>query len=470
MASTSTNLEGTGVAMERIRPRKRIGVFGHVGQGNLGDEAIIAAVLQALRQRYPEAELVGFTMNPEDTQARHQIRAFPIRRLPRMPAPAGSPHAVPADPQPWRSHGTLSDRLKAHLKAIAPLYALLKGIQRGGHLLWGALAELRFLRHSYKHLQGVDLLIIAGSQPLIDYVGGPWAFPYTILKWVLIAKVVRAKVAFVSVGAGPIHSRLGRLFIREALARAHYRSYRDESSKNLIERLRVPGSHVVAPDLVYSLQSRDLPGPGMAPNARPIVGLNAVPFYDPGYWPGSSAHIYACYVNALAEFALWLIQRGYAVLFFPTQLRLDPPVIHDIRLRMKAHEASDVEANILDWPIHSLDDLMTAIARTEMIVATRFHGIVLPYLLYKPVVGIAYHQKTHDLLGQLGQSEYVLDLHDVTLDALQERFLALESKRAVIREEIERKISFFQQRLAAQYDQVCALLEEGMGASPNSRA
>jgi polysaccharide pyruvyl transferase WcaK-like protein len=351
-------------------------------------------------------------------------------------------------------------RVKAHLKAFAPLYVVLKGIQRSGYVLWGALVELRFLWQSYKHLQGVDLLIIAGSQPLIDYIGGPWGFPYTFLKWVLIAKAVGAKIAFVSVGAGPIHSRLSRLFIREALTRVHYHSYRDESSKNLIEQLRVPGPYVVTPDLVYSLQSCDRLGPSMAPSARPIVGLNPVPFYDPVYWPGSSTRIYERYVNALAEFASWLIQRGYTVLLFPTQLRLDPPVIHDIRLCMKADGASDVEANILDWPIHSLDDLMTAIARMEIIVATRFHGIVIPYLLHKPVLGIAYHQKTHDLMGELGQSEYVLDIHDVTLHSLRERFLALESKRAVIRGEIEQKIAGFQQVLTAQYDQVCALIED----------
>jgi polysaccharide pyruvyl transferase WcaK-like protein len=441
-------------------PIKRIGVFGHVGQGNLGDEATIAAVLQNFRQRYPEADFVGFTMNPEDTCSRHQLRAFPIRRLHKMPAWVGLHHAPLADTHSVRHHATLMAQVKALLKAFAPLYILLKGIQRGGHLLWGAVVEMRFLWQSYKNLQGVDLLIIAGSQPLIDYIGGPWAFPYTFLKWVLIAKAVGAKIAFVSVGAGPIHSRLSRLFIRETLTRVQYHSYRDESSKNLIEQLRVPGPHVVAPDLVYSLQSCDLLGPGMAPSARPIVGLNPVPFYDPVYWPGSSAHVYERYVNALAEFALWLIQRGYAVLLFPTQLRLDPPVLHDIRLCMKAHGASDVEANILDWPIHSLDDLMTAIASTEIIVATRFHGIVIPYLLHKPVLGIAYHQKTHDLMGQLGQSEYVVAIHDVTLRSLRERFLALESKRAVIREEIERKIVGFQQALAAQYDQLCALIEE----------
>jgi polysaccharide pyruvyl transferase WcaK-like protein len=456
--------------MDRPHSIKRIGVFGHVGQGNLGDEAIIAAVLQTLRQRYPEAEFVGFSMNPEDTRARHQIQAFPIRRLCRTSTPAVPPQTLRANAHVSRHYETLLARIKTHLKAIAPLYVLMNGIQRYVHLLSGVVEEPRFLLDCYQHLQGVDLLIIAGSQPLIDYVGGPWGFPYTLLKWVLIAKAVRAKVALVSVGAGPIHSWLGRLMIKEVVVRAHYRSYRDENSKNVIEQLGVPGPHVVVPDLVYSLPCRGPSDLGMALPARPIVGLNPLPFRDPDYWPGSSARIYERYVSALAEFACWLIRRGYAVLFFPTQLRLDPPVIHDIRLCMKAHEANDVEAYILDWPIHSLDDLMTAIARTEMVVATRFHGIAIPYLLRKPLVGIAYHQKTHDLMRRLGQSEYVLDIGEINFEALRERFLALEANRAVIRNRLEREMSYFHQALVAQYDQISALFEgDRIDASPTSR-
>ena len=49
-----------------------------------------------------------------------------------------------------------------------------------------------------KPYKGIDLLIIAGSQQLIDYIGGPWAHSYTLFKWTLLAKAVNAKVAFVA--------------------------------------------------------------------------------------------------------------------------------------------------------------------------------------------------------------------------------------------------------------------------------
>ena len=49
----------------------KVAVVGHYGTFNLGDEAIIASVLGSLRALSPEAELVGFSMNPADTRSRH---------------------------------------------------------------------------------------------------------------------------------------------------------------------------------------------------------------------------------------------------------------------------------------------------------------------------------------------------------------------------------------------------------------
>ena len=61
-----------------IQPFKKIAILGHVGTKNLGDEAIIAAVIHQIGKRYPTAQIIGFTGDPDDTRARHGIPAFPI--------------------------------------------------------------------------------------------------------------------------------------------------------------------------------------------------------------------------------------------------------------------------------------------------------------------------------------------------------------------------------------------------------
>ena len=439
---------------------KRIGIFGHVGNGNLGDEAIIAVVIDNIRQRYPSAEILGFTLRPEDTSVRHQIQAFPIRRFDHTPgrtAPSVPDH-VERDPIP--TSPSLPGRAKATLKTFPRVYGVLKRIQEWWHVIVASAREPGFLLQSYRRAEGLDLLIVAGSSQLIDYVeGGPWGHPYTILKWVMIAKARKTKIAFVSCGVGPLQTMLGRLFCRVALSLADYRSYRDEVSSKCAEQIGVSGSRWMTPDLVYGLRL-DENGPGTASLVgRPIVGINPVPFSDPKAWVGTNSHAYQSYVGKLAGIAVWLIHRGYAVMFFPTQLRADPPVIGDILNVLTKGGASDIDSNVIQCDIRSFDDLTAAISRAEMIIATRFHGVVFSYLLHKPVIGIAYARKTNDLMAQMGQADYALDIMNFDLETLQERFVALESRKTDVRREIAQGISVHRQALSEQYARVFGLLE-----------
>jgi polysaccharide pyruvyl transferase WcaK-like protein len=443
--------------MQNPQP-KSIGVFGHVGNLNLGDEALIAAVVQNIKQRYPDAQIYGFTLNPEDTQARHKIPAFAIRRTHKAVQPDKSTTYAQIDVPPAEVQAMYTEHIKVICKTIPWLYTLAKWIYNSTSAFSNTFKELRFLIDCYKHLKNIDLLIVAGSQQLIDFIGGTWGHPYTLFKWSILAKVAQTKIAFASVGAGPIASPLSKRLIQCALTIASYHSYRDNSSQKLIERLGVPGPNPIFPDLVYSLQMPKQKQRSVSSSL--LVGINPVPFSNPVYWPGSSVQSYKNYVCKLADFAMWIIKRGETVLFFPTQLNLDLPVINDIRMAMKRHRdwEADCEQKIIDWPIASFDDLITALSAVDLVVASRFHGVVIPYTLNKPVIGIAYHKKTFDLMEQMGQVEYALDILSFDLDSLKKCFIDLSSRRSLIQEELSHRISIQRDALCTQYDQLFQLL------------
>ncbi len=430
----------------------RIGIFGHVGTLNLGDEAIISSVIRSIRSRYPNADITGFTVNPEDTQRRHGIATFPIRRIPKRDS-SDSPETETNTSQGAR----LLTKIKDGLKGVPILYPVLKGAQKSLKAVWSPVQEFTFLVRSYCNLKGTDILIIAGSQQLNDYFGGPWGFPYTLLKWGLVAKMTGTKVAFLSGGAGPLKTRLGRFFVKRALALTSYHSYRDDSSRQFIENLGVAGENVVCPDLVFGFQV-----PTTTEVSRPrsgsIVGINPVPYFDSRYWPEHNLEIYEKYVRKLASFASWLIETGHSVYFFPTQLRADPLVIEDIRLALKSCGPSGCESGVLDRPVHSFDDLIAGISMTDFVIASRYHGVILSEILNRPVVGIAYHKKTIDLMAELGQVEYALDIKSFELDELKERFLSLRSNAEAVKKLTRERVRQHYQAVENQYDCVSRLL------------
>jgi polysaccharide pyruvyl transferase WcaK-like protein len=71
------------------------------------------------------------------------------------------------------------------------------------------------------------MLVVPGTGLLTDAYGLLSWGPYNMFKWSLAAKLRCCKLVFVSVGAGPIYSALGRWLVKSALSLADFRSYRD---------------------------------------------------------------------------------------------------------------------------------------------------------------------------------------------------------------------------------------------------
>jgi polysaccharide pyruvyl transferase WcaK-like protein len=427
---------------------KRIGVFGHAGTKNLGDEAVFAAVVQNVGSRFPEAEIIGFTINPEDTVQRHGIRTFPIRRI---------DSASEASLEPG-SAGTLVDIIKRHMKWSPLPYALVKALHTGLRRVLNIFGELKFLVQCAANLRETDLLLFAGSQQLNDAYGGPWGFPYTLFKWSIIARITGTKTGFLSVGAGPIQSPLSRFFIKCALSLSSYRSYRDEISCDLVKTIGVRGENHVSTDLAYGIRISQAPGSNGS-RSHLVVGVSPVPFYDHRYWPVGNPDIYKDYVAKLAGFGQCLIRDGHTVRFFPTQLRADELVIKDIRSKMRLDGTGYALSAEGDSSILTVDDLVSEISKMDFVVANRYHGILFGLLLRKPVLAIAYHKKSLELMAQMGLSEYVLDSDSIRVDTLINRFDSLRAKRDLIREKIEGKIEMLQLLLEKQYGCALSLIE-----------
>ena len=137
-------------------------------------------------------------MNPSDTERRHGIPSYPIRS-----------QTWDFGRQPGDGRPTFKQNLKATLSNHPFLYRLLKALNaviiRIPRTL---LRELSFLARSFRVLRSFDLLVISGGGQLLDCWGGPWKFPYTIFKWVLLAKLAHVRCIVLNVGAGPLNPAL----------------------------------------------------------------------------------------------------------------------------------------------------------------------------------------------------------------------------------------------------------------------
>jgi polysaccharide pyruvyl transferase WcaK-like protein len=427
----------------------RIGVFGHYGNRNLGDEAIIAAVINSINRLRPGAKISGFSMNPDDTTNRHKIEAFPIRNIKRIVSDTATKYKHSLN----EANQDFSDpKIKRMLKTMPPLFYLLKFLYKLPHAVLGFFKELALLRRSAKILKQHDMLLISGSGQLFDDWGGPFAYPYTLLKWTALARWTGTRVAFLSLGASPIKSGVSRLFIRKALNLANYRSFRDLSSQKLICGIGFKRKHYVFPDLAWSLPFHK--SGHRLEEINKTIGINPIPYCDPRYWPEHDPARYDAYVKKLAAFAESRLSDGYTIKFFCTKQDTDGLVVQDIKKTLGEENIVYSEINLIDREIHTLDELLDSIADCGIVIASRFHGVLLSCLMHKPVIGLAYEPKTVDILNNLGIVKFAINIDEFDADILNRFVAEIMLQKDRITDNLTRHVTDIRNKLDDQYKMI----------------
>ncbi len=426
---------------EKFSGTLSIGILDSFGATNLGDLATQQAMIQNLRRFHPEAKIYGFSLHPEDTEKRFNITSFPISRI--------------AETDEWklgRNPNYLTLELyKFYCKLMNVDNPLLKVFLRPILFLWALVFEFFAVIKAYKNVGLLDILIISGGGQLDDYWGGARAHPYTLFLWANLARLRRVKLAFVSVGAGPIKSDLSKYFIKNALSKAFYRSYRDEDSKKYIERVvGFKRNDPVYPDLAHSLQLEKYFKSSHQRTNQPIVGINPMPPLDPSKGYDELSHMN--YLNKLFIFTSWLLERKYRVSFYPGCIGQDIPAIKQLKNMLESNGVFYSKEQIIEEQINSVDELMLHLSTIDIVVASRFHGVLLPLLSCKPTLAISYHPKIDMLMKDIGQSEYCLGINDFDVEALKEKFVDLQANFESVKEQLCKKTQEYKTDLNQQYE------------------
>src|SRR6516225_1718989 len=222
----------------------RIGFYGNFGAGNLCNECTLQAVIEQILHRRPDSQFLCFCTNPQDTRARHNIAALPSEAIDKAVAQRSS-----------------ARRPRGHLSRIFRI-----AFQRVPR-------ELVHWARTLRAVSRTDMLIVAGTGIVADYMCGPLSWPYDMFKLSTLAALSRVKLVFLSVGVGPIRHPLSRWFVKRSLALAHHRSYRDEASKQYLEKIGFDTKRdCVYPDVVFGLLQNHLVR-GVRTGQRRVVGL-----------------------------------------------------------------------------------------------------------------------------------------------------------------------------------------------------
>jgi polysaccharide pyruvyl transferase WcaK-like protein len=156
----------------------------------------------------------------------------------------------------------------------------------------------------------------------------------------------------------------------------------------------------------------------------------------------------------MVDFTRWLLDNGYSVRLFSSQARSDGRVAVDLMDAIgEASRPGSLQSAL--GSIHDVSDLVREITACDVIVAGRYHSVLLPLLLDIPVLGLAYNPKTAELLTDAGHPERCLGIDAFDVETLVQAFQDVSgAEDAHVREGRRSKIAAHRAAVDEQFDRV----------------
>ncbi|MGH3762012.1 polysaccharide pyruvyl transferase family protein [Actinophytocola sp.] len=360
---------------------RRIGLFGLLGTGNLGNDGSLAAVLDHLRAAHPDATLHAFCGGPDEVTERF---------------------GLPATRMNWyRGEYRTANTIRS---------VFLKGLGK----IIDAVRTAVWVRRQ-------DVVIVPGMGVLESVLPvRPWGFPYSLMLTCLSGRLLGTPVALLSVGATVVENGVGRMVVVRAAKAAGYRSFRDALSRDAMRAMGVDtDGDEIYPDLVFGATAP----PSVASTG--IVGVGVMAYRGENRDRSRAHEVRARYVADLTTFVRWLVAGDRRVRLFIGD-RSDLVVAVEI--------TAEVGSPLVETAkVTDLDELMGAMAEVDTVVATRYHNVVCALKLGIPTVSIGYAPKNDALMASMGLGEFCQAARSIDVGLLIKQFTELERRHDELR-------------------------------------
>ncbi len=343
----------------------KITLLGNNSGRNLGDAAILSSILEMLKNRVPEAEVLVPTLNPKFVDdhygEQYNMKAVDVRPRTFSMRLLGIP--------------TMAALAKSEIALICD------GIIFGYKL---------FSPHNFL----ITLFFIV-----------PWA------------RLCGCKVVIFSCGIGPFPSKLSEKMARFVIDLCDLVIMREHDSEKLAKEIGVKTPIQVTGDAAFVNPVSDRSGAQKIADennldlSKPILGLNITPYVDSWLTKerkiGSKQDYLEQYAKSVSE-AIEIIKKSGAE--EPQRVVYSCSPMDEQFSRTFAEKIGGV---VIDNTRYLSHDIMALMRETGLLIGMRFHSCVLASGSGTPIIGLVYAPKVRGYMRQLDCEEYSVELKEI---------------------------------------------------------
>ncbi len=384
----------------------KIVIAGYYGCRNLGDEAILAAMVMDIRAVYPHCDVVVVSWDPPLTEATHGVRAVSA-----------------TDPE-------------AQVKELTDCDLAVLG---GGGL---------FQDH---HRVRVSDFFKTPCYGVTGYARPP-----------LMARMLGKKVLYYSHGVGPLFSREAFSFCRWALTLADRMTVRDAYSYFLATRLLGMDPARIElgfdPALKLPLQPE---GRVRSTLQRLAISEREILLVAPRRWKPKKTYDQVVDMLKQALFRFLSDRPQYMVIFLPFHTSTGDD--DDIAVCRQIADGLPQTAHRIVTEYEGWRDALALMQAASLCLGIRYHSLLFAFRTGTPMAALSYDKKDEDLMRELDLEEYMLPFHAGDGDKLLSLLEKVDRDKATMQAHLSLKYKELRQTRCDSLTVLREMLETGRG-------
>ena len=398
--------------------------------GNLGVPSLLISTCKALRTFIPDAEFKLFSSSPE--QDSEQAIRYGVGVV----------------------EGTTRHFGVAFLRCL-----LWAGLNRFG-------LNISFLLNSkiLDEYRNADVIIDILGISFTDFFSSLTGYMIQSM-WLLIGILLKKPVVKFTQDMGPFENKVNRYLAKLCLNRLGFILVRGEITKEHTKKLGINRPIYVHPDTSFVLD----PAPVEKINRimlqekldkKPLIGIVASRQVDQRISDGDIKSQNR-YTTVLAQVADHIIEELNAlIVFIPNEIAHQKGGYDDIYVAKKVYEKMENKSEVrLITTEYQAQELKGLIRECDLLITSRYHSTVAALSTCVPCLVIGWGFKYNQVMGIMGQKEFVCNFETMTLAEVQAKVDKLWHDRENVKAELVSRMPSIEQSVLSGGEMVKDLLD-----------